>query len=213
VVLEVDLDHLVGESKHYSMSRSHPLLDIDHILHFSLFVGILSVLFKKIFGLVVTLEIAPKVLEKSDFLLQFFWVFGECILFSEVLTITRSSFHIVNMMTIGVQYYFGRVVEEHTSYFVGQVVAETVLSGIIDPLLNPNLSLSGLNDLAAIILSLRSFGNKSVSSSADLIIFSASNHGCSRRSYSLSGCKIIHTVFLFTSWAELVDVGLRRRTS
>jgi hypothetical protein len=69
------------------MSRSHPFLHIDDILHFSLLVGILSVLFKKVFGLVVALEIAPEVLKKSDFLLQLFWVLGESVLFGEVLAI------------------------------------------------------------------------------------------------------------------------------
>ena len=195
------------------MSRSHPFLHIDDILDFSLLVGILSVLFKKVFGLVVALKIAPEVLKKSDFLLQLFWVLGESVLFSEVLAIARSSLHIVNMMAIGVQHYFGRVVEEHTSDFVRQVIAETVLGGIIDPLLNPNLSLSGLNNLASIILGLRSFWNKSVSSPTNLIILSARNQACSRWSDCLSGGKVVHTVFLFTSWTELVDVGLRRRTS
>jgi len=87
VVLEVNLDHLVGESEHNGMSCSHPFLHIDHIFHFSLFVGILSVLFKEVFGLVVALEVAPEVLEKSDFLLQLFWVLSESVLFSEVLAI------------------------------------------------------------------------------------------------------------------------------
>jgi hypothetical protein len=31
MVLEVDLDHFIAESEHYSMSGSHPLLDIDDI--------------------------------------------------------------------------------------------------------------------------------------------------------------------------------------
>ena len=83
------------------------------------------------------------------------------------------------MMTIGVQHHFGRVVEEHTSDLVRQVIAKTVLGGIIDPLLNPDLSLSGLNYLASIILGLRSFGNKSVSSPTNFIILSASNQACS----------------------------------
>lgn len=87
MVLEVDLDHLVGESEHNGMSRSHPFLHIDDVLDFSLLVGIFSVLFKKIFGLVVALKIAPEVLKKSDFLLQLFWILSESVLFSEVLAI------------------------------------------------------------------------------------------------------------------------------
>ena len=87
MVLEVDLDHLVGESEHNGMSRSHPFLHIDDVLDFSLLVGIFSVLFKKIFGLVVALKIAPEVLKKSDFLLKLFWVLSESVLFSEVLAI------------------------------------------------------------------------------------------------------------------------------
>ena len=87
MVLEVDLDDLVGESEHNGMSCSHPFLHIDDVLDFSLLVGIFSVLFEKVFGLVVALKIAPEVLKKSDFLLQFFGVLGESVLFSEVLAV------------------------------------------------------------------------------------------------------------------------------
>ena len=117
------------------------------------------------------------------------------------------------MVAIGVQHYFGRVVEEHTGHFVGQVIAQTVFGGVVDPFLNPDLSFAGLNDLAAIILCLRGLGDESIGSPSDLIVLSCSDQASSGRSDSLSGGQRTHSVFLFTPRTELVDISLGRRTS
>lgn len=63
VVLEVDLHDLVGETEHDGVARSHPLLDVDHVLHLSDFWSLRIVLFKHSLGLVVTLKITPEVLQ------------------------------------------------------------------------------------------------------------------------------------------------------
>ena len=117
------------------------------------------------------------------------------------------------MVAIRVQHYFGRVVEEHTGHFVGQVIAQTVLGGIVDPFLYPDLSLSGLDDLAAVILCLRGLGNKSIGGPSDLVVLSSGDQASSGRSDCLSGGEGTHSVFLLASGTELVDVGLGRRTS
>jgi len=42
------------------------------------------------------------------------------------------------MESIRVQYNFGGIIEEYTSSLVTEVVAQTVLRGVIDPFLNPD---------------------------------------------------------------------------
>ena len=71
MILEVDLDDLVGESEHDGMAGSHPFLDVDDIGHLSFFGdGILS-LFRRDLGLFVAFKITLEVLEQRHLLLQF----------------------------------------------------------------------------------------------------------------------------------------------
>jgi hypothetical protein len=105
MVLKVDLDHFIAEPEHDSMSGSHPLLDIHYICYLSLR--------KLIFGLRIglrlfaALQIASKVLEKSNLFLEFLRVLCEGVLFAYVLSVTASSFIIVKMITIRVKNDFG----------------------------------------------------------------------------------------------------------
>lgn len=125
VVLEVHLYHLVREPEHNSVPRPHPFLHIHDILHLPLLLAV-SVLFCYILGSVIAFQVAPEMLEESHFLLEFLRVLGERILLADVLPITRPSLHVVEVVTVGVQYDFGGIVEEDARGFVRQVVAKAV---------------------------------------------------------------------------------------
>ena len=74
MILEIDLDYLVGQPEHNCVTCPHPFLDIDNI-HYAtgLLLDILWNLLVRL-GLLGAFEIAPKMLQKSDFLLQVFGV-------------------------------------------------------------------------------------------------------------------------------------------
>jgi len=142
VVLEVDLHHLVGKSKHDSMSSAHPLLDIDYVGDLPALLGeVLRNLLVGL-GLLGSLEVASEMLEKSHLLLQVSGVFGQSVLFADVLAIGTATLHVVKVEAVGVKNDLGGVVEEHTGCFVAQVVPEAVLGGVIDPFLNPHFILA-----------------------------------------------------------------------
>jgi hypothetical protein len=69
MILEVYLHYFVGKTEHYSMSSTHPFLDIDNILDFSLWELFGFYRWFTSFGLFTSLEITSEVLEQSDFLL------------------------------------------------------------------------------------------------------------------------------------------------
>lgn len=127
MVLEVHLDYLVREAEHDGMACAHPLLyvydvldatssSLDLIRYLLVWVGLLS-----------AFQIAPEVLEQSDFLLKILGVFSESVLLSNILSICTTALHVVEMEAIGVKTDLGGVVEEDTSGLVAQAVAETVL--------------------------------------------------------------------------------------
>ena len=83
-------------------------------------------------------------LKKSHFFLQFFWILGESIDCTYILSVTWTSFHIIYMMTIRIQNNFSRVIEENTRSFIRQIVTQSVFCWIVDPFLYPNFwNLSG----------------------------------------------------------------------
>ena len=115
------------------------------------------------------------------------------------------------MVTIRIKNDFCRIIVEHASGFVGQVVSESILGGVVYPLLYPHLRLSGLDDLSAIVLVLGRSWHMPISDTSYFIVPS-SYHGSSRWSHSLGRCKVILAVFILASWFELVDISLGRRT-
>ena len=77
-------------------------------------------------------------LEQSYFLLQFFWIFFECILLGDILSVTGSPLHIINMVAVRIQDYLGRIIKEHAGRFIGKVVAKPIFSGVVDPFFHPH---------------------------------------------------------------------------
>ena len=89
------------------MSGTHPLFHVDHLLHLSLFLSTtFGVLLHDTLWLVITLQVAPEMLEKGDFLLEFLWILSEGIFLTHVLAITGSPLHVINVVTIWVEHYF-----------------------------------------------------------------------------------------------------------
>jgi hypothetical protein len=74
----------------------------------------------------MALEIAPKVLEKRHFFLEFFGVFLEGVGFADILPITRPPLHIIQMMPIRIQNHFGGIVEKHPSSIIRKIVAQAI---------------------------------------------------------------------------------------
>ena len=81
-------------------------------------------------------------LEKSDLLLKISGVVSQSVLFANILAISTAALHVVEVEAVGVKHDLGGVVEEHTSGLVAEVVAKTVLGGVVNPLLDPDLVLS-----------------------------------------------------------------------
>ena len=112
------------------------------------------------------------------------------------------------MVTVRVQHDLGRIIEEYTSSFVGQIVAQTVLGGVINPLLNPDFGFPGLNDLLPGVSSLwpGSFGLPVITTHPKLLL--ATTHLVSLRPICLvsasHGCPW-HLILIL----ELTNVRLR----
>lgn len=105
MILEVYLDYFVGEPEHDSMSCTHPLFDIYYFFDLSLLLSTaLSILLHDTLWLIITLKVTPEMLEKSYFLLELFWVLSKGVLLAYILTITGSSLHVVDMVTIWVKH-------------------------------------------------------------------------------------------------------------
>lgn len=100
MVLEIDLHDLIRETEHDGVARSHPLLNVDDVLDLSDFWSLRVVLFEHSLGLIMALEVAPEVLQKSHLLLKLFRVFSECVLLADVLPVTRPPLHIIQMVAI-----------------------------------------------------------------------------------------------------------------
>lgn len=78
------------------------------------------------------------------------------------------------MEPIGVQNDLGAVVKEDTRGLVGEVVAETVLGGVVNPLLDPDFTLG--SDSASlgcreVIGPLKLLGGEPVHGSSNLVLF------------------------------------------
>ena len=76
MILEVNLYNFIGESKHDCMPGTHPFFNINYIFNFPNFRCFRVIFLKHCFRFVMTFKITPEMLKKSDFLLEFFWVFS-----------------------------------------------------------------------------------------------------------------------------------------
>jgi hypothetical protein len=83
------------------MSSSHPFFYIHYILDLPLreLIGV-NRCWLICFRLFTALKVAPKMLEKSDLLLKFFWILGERILLTDILTIRTSSLIVVKVVAV-----------------------------------------------------------------------------------------------------------------
>jgi hypothetical protein len=120
VVLEADLDDLVGEAEHDRVLSPHPLLHIHDILHLALR-ELVWVHWGRLvgFGLFTAFKVASEVLEKCHFLLQLLGVFSEGIFFADVLSVGTSSLVIVKMIAVRIEHDLGGVVKIDTGRFIG----------------------------------------------------------------------------------------------
>ena len=103
MVLEVNLHNLIGESEHYSVPCAHPLLHVDDVLDATLSaLNLIRHLCVRIW-LLGALKVASEVLQKRDFLLQVFWVVCESVLASDILPISASSLHVVEVEAVWIE--------------------------------------------------------------------------------------------------------------
>ena len=133
MILKIDLNNLVGKSKHNCMSCSHPFLNVDDVLNDSLlrfsllffpivcfckvrlkFLSFFLVLFS-VCWLFICVKIRSKMLKKGYFLLKILWIVCESIFFTDVLLIACSSFVIVKVMTSRIKNNFSGIIKEDTS--------------------------------------------------------------------------------------------------
>jgi len=110
------------------VTGTHPLLNIDNVLHFSIFLASsFIILIVNIFRVGITFKVTPEMLKKCDFLLKIFRILSEGVFFAYILPVARSSLHVVKMMTVRIKDDLGGVIEEHTSCFVRKVITKTIL--------------------------------------------------------------------------------------
>lgn len=193
------------------MPGSHPFFNVNNFFDFTNFRSFGVVFLKYCFRFVMTFEVAPKVLQKCHFLLQFFRVLSQCVLFTHILPITWSSLHVIKVMPVRIQDDFGWIIEEDSSSIIWQIITEAIFGRVINPFFYPNLCLSGLNDSASFIAWL---------SSLELSIRVCNFVGyrawwtCSLSSGSIVGAREIVGILLSSSSVlELPDVSMRGRTS
>ena len=109
------------------MTGSHPFLDIHNIFDFSCLRCFSVVFLKNSFWLVMAFKIAPEMLEQSHLLLKLLGILSQSVFLADILTITRSSLHVIEMMSIWIKNDLCRVVEEHTSGIVREIVSQAIL--------------------------------------------------------------------------------------
>ena len=123
VILEVDLDDLVGKSEHDGVPSAHPLLDIYRAsLGFHRILGIVSHVH---LGMLVAsallgrrrLQIALEMLQQSNFLLELFREFRELVLGEHILLLVRAdslALIVVEALAFVLGHNFRRIVEKDT---------------------------------------------------------------------------------------------------
>lgn len=114
------------------MFGPHPLLDLH---------GSTSVV--PILGLVdlsvVSVQIGAEVLQKRHLLLQLLGLVLEVMRGHHVLPVRRSALHLLELLSVWIQDYLGRVVEKHSASAVGQQVPEPVFAAVVNPLAHPHV--------------------------------------------------------------------------
>lgn len=101
MVLEINLDHLVRKTEHYSMTSSHPLLDVDYILYLP-FRELIRVYLRyfSCFRFLAPFKVASEMLEESDLLLKLLWILCQSILFPDILTIGTPTLIVIEVITV-----------------------------------------------------------------------------------------------------------------
>ena len=113
MVLEVNLNHFVGETEHNSVSCTHPLLHVHKISNLALAGDYLLSLLVR-FRLGRSLKVRSKMLQQSHFLLKSRGVVNNRVLFADILAVTCTSLNIVEVEGVRVQDNLGSIVEEYT---------------------------------------------------------------------------------------------------
>ena len=118
MVLEIDLDNLVGQAEHDGVPGAHPLLDVNHVHDASrLLLNILGDFFVWL-RLLRSFEVAPEVLQQRNFFLEILGVVREGVLETHVLSVGTSAFHVVKVKAVGIEDNLGRVVKEYARRLV-----------------------------------------------------------------------------------------------
>lgn len=104
------------------------------------------------------LQVAFKVLQQSDFLLQFFWELIELVLGEDVLLLGGGdslALIVVEAGALVLRHDLGRVIEEDAGRVVTQEVPKTILGGVVDPLSHPDSARTRLRQLLLLLNLLR----------------------------------------------------------
>ncbi len=142
VVLKINLDNFIRQSKHNCMAGAHPFFNVDDVCNFTFGrYNLISWLFIW-FWFGWALQVTSEVLQQSYLLLECWRVLNYCVLFANILPIGGPSFNVVEVETVRIKHNFSCIVEEHTHRLVAQVVSKPVFAWIIDPLLDPDLFLN-----------------------------------------------------------------------
>jgi hypothetical protein len=133
VILEVDLDDLVGEAEHDRVLSPHPLLHVHmrvHLQVLAFLIGRIVCTWKMLLVLhprrspftigpiLMIFEVRPEVLHQCDLLMQFFRILRDIVHLHDVLLLRGSYRFPLVVVESGlsglVEQYFGRVIEKHT---------------------------------------------------------------------------------------------------
>ena len=113
MVLEVNLHHFVRQPEHDGVARAHPLLHVDNVLDRLFFRELLFWgRIDRLSWLFTAFQVGTEVLEQSNLFLQLFGILCQSVLLVDILPIGRSSLHIVEVISVGIQDDLSGIVEE-----------------------------------------------------------------------------------------------------
>ena len=122
------------------MTCAHPFLYVHNVCYFMRFLAWIDRSFGVFSRFVVAFKIASEVLEEGYLLLEVLRVLSEIILVSKILPICGAALYVVKVIAVGVEHDLGGIVKEDPSGVIAEVIAETVLRRVVDPLSDPHFS-------------------------------------------------------------------------
>ena len=121
------------------MTSSHPFFNVDYILNSASTPLHVFRYFLVWIWFFCSFKVTSEMLQQSYFFLQIFWIISQCVLFTNILSVSISSFHIVEVETIRIQTDLRWVIEEDSSCFIAQAITKTIFRRVINPFFYPDL--------------------------------------------------------------------------